>query len=144
MAHFTLKAIIDPTNTAYYLPNAPPSISLQTMAEVASARWSVEATIEEGKGETGLDEYQVRYWHSWHRHITLSMMAHAWSACIREGAGEKPGPGTGRVERSRGAATARDRPAAPASLSRTAAGVASLASSQTATGSSQSLSATRC
>jgi SRSO17 transposase len=30
-----------------------------------------------------LDEYEVRYWHSWHRHITLSMMAHAWLACVR-------------------------------------------------------------
>ena len=39
--------------------------------------------IEEAKGETGLDEYEVRHWHSWHRHITLSMMAHAWLASIR-------------------------------------------------------------
>ena len=31
--------------------------------------------------ETGLDEYEVRHWHSWHRHITLS--AHAWLASIR-------------------------------------------------------------
>jgi SRSO17 transposase len=45
--------------------------------------------IEEGKGETGLDEYQVRYWHSWHRHITLSMMAHAWLVSIRCKAAEK-------------------------------------------------------
>jgi SRSO17 transposase len=35
------------------------------------------------KGETGLDEYEVRFWHSWYRHITLSMMAHAWLASIR-------------------------------------------------------------
>src|SRR5207249_4555887 len=38
---------------------------------------------EEAKGETGLDEYEVRFWHSWYRHITLSMMAHAWLASIR-------------------------------------------------------------
>ena len=137
------RSITDPTDIAYYLSNAPQSTSLQTMAEVASTRWSIETTIEEGKGETGLDEYEVRYWHSWHRHITLSMIAHAWFASIRQGAGEKPGPGTGRVERPRGAATAGDRPAAPASLSRTAAGLVSLASSQTATGPPQSLSATR-
>jgi SRSO17 transposase len=35
------------------------------------------------KGETGLDEYEVRFWHSWYRHITLSMMAHAWLASIK-------------------------------------------------------------
>jgi SRSO17 transposase len=56
---------------------------------VASARWSIETTIEEGKGEAGLDEYEVRYWHSWHRHITLSMMAHAWLASTRQAADEK-------------------------------------------------------
>ena len=136
------RSMTDPTDIAYYLSNARQSTSLQTLAEVASARWSIETTIEEGKGETGLDEYEVRYWHSWHRHITLSMMAHAWLAAIRQGAGEKPGPGTGRAEHPRGAATAGDRPAAPASFSGPAAGLVSLASSQTATGSPQSLSAT--
>ena len=80
----------DPTDIAYYLSNAPTETSLQTMAEVASARWSIETTIEEGKGEAGLDEYEVRYWHSWHRHITLSMMAHAWLAAIRQAEGENP------------------------------------------------------
>ena len=57
------------------------------MAEVAATRRSVETTIEEGKGETGLDEYEVRYWHSWHRHITLSMIAHAWLASLRQAGG---------------------------------------------------------
>ena len=28
-------------------------------------------------------EYEVRHWHSWHCHITLSMMDHAWLASIR-------------------------------------------------------------
>jgi SRSO17 transposase len=137
------RSIADPTDIAYCLFNGQQSTSLQTMAEVASARWSIETAIEEGKGETGLDEYEVRYWHSWHRHVTLSMMAHAWLASISQGAGEKPGPGTGRTERPRGATTAGDRPAAPASFSGSAAGLVSLASSQTATGSPQSLSATR-
>jgi SRSO17 transposase len=138
------RSIPDPTDIAYYLSNAPQSTSLQIKAEVASARWSIETTIEEGKGETGLDEYEVRHWHSWHRHITLSMIAHAWLASIRQGAGEKPGPGTGRVERPRGAAAPGDRPAAPASFSSAAARLVTLASSQAATGTSQSLSTTGC
>jgi SRSO17 transposase len=137
------RSITDPTDIAYYLSNAPQSTSLQTMAEVASVRWSIETTIEEGKGETGLDEYEVRYWHSWHRHITLSMMAHAWLASTRQGVGEKPRPGTGRTERPRGAATAGNRPATPAPLSCTAAGLVALAPSQAPTGPSQSLSAPR-
>jgi SRSO17 transposase len=84
------RSISDPTELAYYLSNAPRSASLASLAEVAGARWSIETAIEEGKGEVGLDEYEVRYWHSWHRHVTLSMMAHAWLASIRLAAGEKP------------------------------------------------------
>jgi SRSO17 transposase len=117
------RSISTPADISYYLSNAPQCASLQVLVEVASARWSVETTIEEGKGETGLDEYEVRYWHSWHRHITLSMMAHAWLASIRQAAGEKSGHGTGRAERPGGAATAGDRSAAPAPLSGRAAGL---------------------
>lgn len=94
------RSLSDPTKIAYYL------------AYVASQRYTVEQCIEEAKGETGLDEYEVRFWHSWYRHssecslrshseecmlfrivrstsirnnihITLSMMAHAWLASIR-------------------------------------------------------------
>ena len=50
---------------------------------VASTRYTVEQCIEEAKGETGLDHYEVRFWHSWYRHITLSMMAHTWLASIK-------------------------------------------------------------
>lgn len=75
---------------AYYLVHAPADTALLTLAQVASARYTVEQCIEEAKGETGLDEYQVRYWHSWYRHITLSMMAHAWLAFVRaKSQGEK-------------------------------------------------------
>jgi len=84
------RSLTDPTDLAYYLSNAAKRTTLLTLATVASARWSIETTIEEGKGETGLDEYEVRYWHSWHRHITLSMMAHAWLAAIRQTTGTDP------------------------------------------------------
>jgi SRSO17 transposase len=73
----------DPTDIAYYLSNAPEETPMLKLAQVASTRYRVEQGIEEAKGETGLDEYEVRHWHSWHRHITLSMMAHAWLASIR-------------------------------------------------------------
>jgi len=134
------RSLSDPTELAYYLSNAPADTPLLILAEVASARWSIETTIEEGKGETGLDEYEVRYWHSWHRHITLSMMAHAWLAAMRQLVGEKPaGPGTGRTERARGAAVDGDGVAAAGALPRTAAGLVALAASQTTAGSTQSL-----
>jgi SRSO17 transposase len=140
------RSVTDPTELAYYLSNAPHSTPLRTLAEVAGARWSIETTIEEGKGEAGLDEYEVRYWHSWHRHITLSLMAHAFLASIRQPVGEKPpGPRAGRTECARGPAPAGDRAATATTQSRTAPGLVPVAPSQATTGSPQSLSqAGRC
>ncbi len=77
------RSVSDPEDIAFYLSNASVEATLMELAHVASMRYTVEQCIEEAKGETGLDEYEVRYWHSWHRHITLSMMAHAWLASIR-------------------------------------------------------------
>jgi len=85
------RSLSDPTDIAYYLSNAPADTLLLKLAQVASTRYTVEQCIEEAKGETGLDEYEVRHWHSWHRHITLSMMAHAWLASVRYEATEKKG-----------------------------------------------------
>ena len=135
------RSVSDPTDIAYYLSNAPASTPLASLAEVAGARWTIETTIEEGKGEVGLDEYEVRYWHSWYRHVTLSMMAHAWLAAIRQSAGEKTTRSrTGRVECLRGAAAAGDSPAATGTLPRTLPGLVPLAASQTSASSPQSLS----
>jgi len=88
------RSLSDPTDIAYYLSNAPADTPLLKLAQVASTRYTVEQCIEEAKGETGLDEYEVRHWHSWHRHITLSMMAHAWLASARYKATKKKGDPT--------------------------------------------------
>ncbi len=53
------------------------------MVDAFGARWTVEQCFEEGKGEVGLDEYEVRSWHGWFRHITLSMLALAFLAALR-------------------------------------------------------------
>lgn len=77
------RSVSQPEEIAYYLSNAPSDMPLLKLAQVASTRFTVEQCIEEAKGETGLDQYEVRYWHSWYRHITLAMMAHAWLASLR-------------------------------------------------------------
>jgi SRSO17 transposase len=129
------RSVSDPDELAYFLSNAPADTALQTLAEVAGARWSVETAIEEAKGEAGLDEYEVRYWHSWYRHITLSMMAHAWLATMRQVQGGKPTPaGAGRAERARGTPAAGDRAAAATAQCRAGAAVVELAAGQAATG----------
>jgi SRSO17 transposase len=37
----------------------------------------------------GLDHYEVRYWDSWHRHITLCLLAHAFLEVSRAAANDR-------------------------------------------------------
>lgn len=83
------RSVTDATHLAYYLSNAPGDTPVQTLAQVAATRYTVEQCIEEAKGETGLDHYEVRTWPSWYRHMTLSLMAHTWLASIRSTAAKK-------------------------------------------------------
>jgi SRSO17 transposase len=78
---------------------------------VAGQRWRIESCFEEAKGETGLDEYEVRSWTGWHRHITLSMLAQAYLSVVRQHAigGRRPrraGRGPAAAHRAGGAASA--------------------------------------
>ena len=78
------RSVSNPLEIAYYLSNAPVDTGIEELIRVASSRYKIEQCFEEAKGETGLDEYEVRYWQSWHRHITLSMMAHAFLSYLRK------------------------------------------------------------
>jgi SRSO17 transposase len=44
------------------------------LVRVIGARWPIEECFEAAKGEAGLDNYQVRLYHAWYRHITLQIM----------------------------------------------------------------------
>lgn len=78
------RSVEDPTDLAYYLAFAPRAgTALATLVAVAGARWQIEAGFEAAKGECGLDEYEVRRWGAWHRHITLALLAHAFLAAVR-------------------------------------------------------------
>jgi SRSO17 transposase len=68
---------------------------LATLVRVAGMRWTVEESIQTGKGEVGLDHYEVRSWTGWYRHMTLAMWAQAFLTVIRaeQGAEEAPKKG---------------------------------------------------
>ncbi|GAB4006781.1 hypothetical protein GCM10029992_58660 [Glycomyces albus] len=46
-------------------------------------RWRIEETFQGAKELAGLDEHQVRTWTSWHRWVTLAMLAYAFLAVTR-------------------------------------------------------------
>ncbi|CAA9371666.1 MAG: Mobile element protein [uncultured Chloroflexia bacterium] len=77
------RSLSDPTDIAYYLVCAPAATTLQMLVHVAGTRWAVEESLETAKGEVGLDQYEVRKWKGWYRHITLALLAHAFLTVTR-------------------------------------------------------------
>jgi SRSO17 transposase len=88
-AHWLLvrRSRTDRTALAYYIGAGPTDTALATLARVAGARWAVEDCLEAAKGEVGLDQYEVRQWLPWYRHVTLALLAHAYLAVLRAHAG---------------------------------------------------------
>jgi SRSO17 transposase len=80
------RSLKEPDKLAFYLTLAPVSASLDALVRVAGTRWAIEACFEAAKGEVGLDQYEVRSWTGWHRHVTLAMLAHAYLAVVRQAA----------------------------------------------------------
>ncbi|MFE2882161.1 IS701 family transposase [Streptomyces sp. NPDC059272] len=68
---------------AFYRCYSAAQAPLSTLVRVAGRRWTVEETFQSGKSLTGLDEHQVRQWTSWHRWVTLAMLAHAFLTVVR-------------------------------------------------------------
>ena len=77
------RSVDTPQEHAYYLCLAPADATPHDLAVAAGQRWEIECCFQTAKQETGLDEYEVRSWHGWYRHITLSMLAMAFLAVVR-------------------------------------------------------------
>ena len=77
------RSIAEPEEIAYYLCYGPARTSAHELIRIAGRRWQIEDCFEAAKGEVGLDEYEVRKWDGWHRHITLCSLAHAYLVVLR-------------------------------------------------------------
>ena len=73
----------DLTDLTAYVVFAPHESALEVVVRVAGSRWTVESCFEAAKGEVGLDQYEVRSWTGWYRHITLAMWAYALLTVLR-------------------------------------------------------------
>jgi SRSO17 transposase len=105
------RKLDEPDELTFYLTLAPPGTDLAALVRVAGTRWTIESCFEAAKGEVGLDEYEVRSWTGWHRHVTLAMLAHAYLAVVRKaalgGRGDaRPGRGAAAADRAGGAPAA--------------------------------------
>jgi len=85
MQHWLLirRGRSDPSELAYFRAYGPETISLETLVRVAGMRWAIEENFEDAKELVGLDQYEVRKWRAWYRHITLALLAYAYLEVTR-------------------------------------------------------------
>ena len=91
------RSVSRPQELAFYHAYGPVETAVETLARVAATRWAIEEGFERAKGEVGLDQYEVRSWVGWHRHVTLCLLAHAFLEVTRAAANagaEKGAPPT--------------------------------------------------
>jgi SRSO17 transposase len=76
------RSLARPDEIAYYLAYAPDGTTVQDLVRIAGSRWAIEECFQAAKNECGLDQYEVRRYVGWYRHITLAMLAHAFLATV--------------------------------------------------------------
>jgi SRSO17 transposase len=86
---------------AYFLVHAPTNTPIPQMISAAGLRWHIEDDNKTGKDLVGMDQYQVRNWTPWHRHITICMLAQAFLAVTRANLGKDQHRGSGAAPRPR-------------------------------------------
>ena len=64
-----------PDEMRAYICFAPEGTPDQKFVEIAGVRWTVETCFKESKSEVGMDQYEVRSYDGWHRHITFACIA---------------------------------------------------------------------
>ncbi len=101
-----LRRNLDGSEARSYLSNASAATSLWRLGSVGAQRWPIESEFQTEKGETGLDEYEVRSWRGWHHHISLALLAGAFLLQVQQEWGEKDAACDAAANQSRAARTA--------------------------------------
>jgi SRSO17 transposase len=75
---------LDRKETKFFLSNAPPETSVETLLLVAFSRWRIERCFEDQKQEVGLDQWEGRHWLGLKRHLILTSVSYLFLARVRE------------------------------------------------------------
>lgn len=96
-----LRRSLDPSpQISAYLVFAPVGTAMAALAVAAGRRWTIETCFRETKDTLGLDQYEVRSWTGWYRHITLVLAAQAFLAAIQPSSKKKQKPPLNTLSRS--------------------------------------------
>jgi len=64
--------------TKFYFVHLAPTASLKALVRLTHQRWAIEQQYAELKDELGLDHFEGRSYHGWHRHVVLTAVAYAF------------------------------------------------------------------
>jgi len=76
------RSVSAPGELAFYRAYGREQTAVAALARVAGTRWAIEEGFQRAKA-IGLDQYEVRRWAGWQRHITLCLLAHAFLEVTR-------------------------------------------------------------
>ena len=65
----------DPTEMRTYICFSPKHTPIEKLIKIAGVRWTIECCFAESKSEVGLDQYEVRSYDGWYKHITFACLA---------------------------------------------------------------------
>ena len=90
------RPVLNPDDVKYFISNASPQTTTETLLLVAFSRWKIERLFQDTKDELGMDHFEVRRWQSIHRHLLLSCVSHLFLAEFHQthhsgGGGKKSG-----------------------------------------------------
>jgi len=100
----------EPPEVKYFLSAAPADTPSAELVRVSGMRWPIECCFEEGKGEVGLDHYELRFWRGWHHHMTLVILAHHFLVRLQQRLDEREGGLAARRTGRRGGLPGRPAP----------------------------------
>lgn len=87
------RSLDDPIDVAYFTVFALQTTPLESVVQLAGACWAIEVCFKTAKDEVGLDQFEVRFWTSWYRHIMLALLVHAFLVTLqpwrKKGLGKK-------------------------------------------------------
>jgi SRSO17 transposase len=83
---------LDGSEPRHSFSNGSKETPRRTLARVSASRWPIETEFETGKGDVGLDEYEVRGWAGWHHHMTMCFLASAFLLELQQEWGGKDAP----------------------------------------------------
>jgi len=72
------RSLSSPDELRAFVCFAPTDTPKQKLAEIAGCRWEIETSFKECKSQVGLDQYEVRSYDGWYKHITLACIALAF------------------------------------------------------------------